>query len=277
MSGRFQGAGSDNQNLAGHCNGTITNGFIVACACRNYISHVFGKGLAMIAIRRANERGYTNLGWLDSRHTFSFGDYFDANHMGFGSLRVINDDRVKAGKGFAPHSHKDMEIISFVLKGALEHKDSLGNGSIILSGEAQRMTAGTGIQHSEFNPSTTEDVRFLQIWILPKETGVPPSYEQKQFGDDINGRLRLVAAADARDGSLKVHQDVDVFAAVIQKGQTVSHALTSSRKAWVQVAIGSVLLNGLALEVGDGAAISDETIIRIDAVSPAEILLFDMV
>ncbi len=230
----------------------------------------------MIKIRPAGERGHANFDWLDTRHTFSFGHYYDANHMGFGPLRVINDDRVEPGKGFAPHAHENMEIITYVLEGALEHKDSLGNGSIIRPGEVQRMTAGTGIRHSEYNPSETEAVHLLQIWIIPEKEGLAPGYEQKQFGDERKGRLRLIASPNARDGSLTVHQDVDVYAAVLEEGAEVSHALKPSRKAWVQVADGSIILNGEVLGPGDGAALNGETGVRIEATSPAEILLFDM-
>lgn len=230
----------------------------------------------MIQLRYAEERGHANFGWLNSRHTFSFGHYYDANHMGFGPLRVINDDHVSPGGGFDTHGHQDMEIISYVLGGALEHKDSIGTGSVIRPGDVQRMTAGSGIRHSEFNHSKEEEVHFLQIWIVPETDGLEPGYEQKNFGDERRGKLRLVASRDARDGSLKIHQDVDVFASVLEDGDVVTHALDSSRRSWVQVASGSIKLNGEQLRPGDGAAILDEAQVAIEATSKAEVLLFDM-
>lgn len=230
----------------------------------------------MIQLRYSEERGHANFGWLNSRHTFSFGHYYDANHMGFGPLRVINDDHVSPGGGFDTHGHQDMEIISYVLGGALEHKDSIGTGSVIRPGDVQRMTAGSGIRHSEFNHSKEEEVHFLQIWIVPETDGLEPGYEQKNFGDERRGKLRLVASRNARDGSLKIHQDVDVFASVLEDGDVVTHALNSSRRSWVQVAGGSVKLNGEQLRPGDGAAIWDEAQVTIEATSKAEVLLFDM-
>ncbi|HAT15890.1 MAG TPA: quercetin 2,3-dioxygenase [Microcoleaceae bacterium UBA11344] len=231
----------------------------------------------MIAIRKSAARGHANHGWLDSYHTFSFANYYDPNYMSFRSLRVINEDIINPGKGFGTHGHTDMEIITYVLEGALEHKDSLGTGAIIKPGEVQRMSAGTGIQHSEFNPSQTDPVHLLQIWLLPDTNGLPPSYEQRDFPlEERRGKLRLVAARDARDGAVKVHQDVDLYAAVLDKKSRVSHALQSNRHAWVQVARGSVLLNGLPLEKGDGAAVSDESELVIEATADAEILLFDL-
>lgn len=230
----------------------------------------------MIQIRYAEERGHANLGWLNSRHTFSFGHYYDADHMGFGPLRVINDDLVAPGGGFDTHGHQDMEIISYVVDGALEHKDSMGNGSVIRPGEVQRMTSGRGIRHSEYNHSKTEETRFLQIWIVPETNGLEPGYEQKDFGDERRGKLRLVASGNERDGSLKIHQDVDLYATILDDGETISHALESSRNAWVQIANGSVKLNGQQLSSGDGAAISNEDIVTIEATSQAEILFFDM-
>lgn len=230
----------------------------------------------MIRPRYAEERGHANFGWLNSRHTFSFGHYYDPNHMGFGPLRVINDDRVAPDTGFDPHGHRDMEIISYVLEGELEHKDSVGNGSVIQPGEVQRMTAGSGIRHSEYNHSKTDGVHFLQIWIVPETEGLEPGYEQKYFGDERRGKLRLVASGDARDDSLKIHQDVDLYAAVLNDGEVVSHAFDDSRRAWVQIASGTVKLNGEQLRPGDGAAISDEAAVTIEATSQAEILLFDM-
>ena len=232
----------------------------------------------MITIRHADERGAANLGWLNSRHTFSFGHYFDSQHMGFGPLRVINEDRVRPGAGFDTHGHCDMEIISYVLEGALEHKDSIGAGSVIRPGEVQRMSAGTGIRHSEFNPSRQDPVHFLQIWILPHSEGLEPSYEQKQFSDEEKrGRLRLIGSRDGREGSVTIHQDADLYASLLSDGQEVSHALRDGRKVWVQVARGTVRLNGHQLDAGDGAAISDERSVTIAGVSKdAEVLLFDM-
>ncbi len=230
----------------------------------------------MIAIRRANDRGRARFGWLDSRHSFSFGHYYDPAHMGFGPLRVINEDRVEPGKGFDPHGHRDMEIISYVLEGELEHADSIGNGSVIRPGDVQRMTAGSGIRHSEYNPSKTEGVHFLQIWILPAEEGLEPGYEQKAFGDERKDTLRLVASGDARDGSLKIHQDADLYAALLEKGETRSHAFAAGRKGWLQVARGSVSLGGETLAAGDGAALDDVGEITVTAAEDAEILLFDM-
>jgi redox-sensitive bicupin YhaK (pirin superfamily) len=232
----------------------------------------------MISVRRSDERGAANLGWLDSRHTFSFGDYHDARHMGFGPLRVINEDRVRPGAGFGTHGHRDMEIISYVLEGALEHKDSIGTGSVIRPGDVQRMSAGTGIRHSEFNHSDKDPVHFLQIWLLPERDGLPPSYEQKTFGDtDKRGRLRLVASRTGRDGSVTIHQDAEIFAAAIDRGETVSHALAGGRKAWVQVVRGAVAVNGEELRAGDGAQAKDVAKLDVSARSDgSEILLFDL-
>jgi len=231
----------------------------------------------MITVRKSEARGHANHGWLDSYHTFSFASYYDPNYMNFRSLRVINEDFVSPGKGFGTHGHSDMEIITYVLEGALEHKDSLGTGAVIKPGEVQRMTAGTGIQHSEFNHSQTDPVHLLQIWLLPDTKGLSPSYEQRDFPlAERRGKLRLVAARDARDGAVKVHQDVDLYAAVLDKGSRVSHALQPNRHAWVQVARGSVLLNGLTLENGSAAAVSGETEVVIDAAEDAEFLLFDL-
>jgi len=232
----------------------------------------------MIAVRHSDERGSAHLGWLESRHTFSFGDYYDAEHMGFGSLRVINEDRVKPGAGFGTHGHKDMEIISYVLEGALEHKDSIGTGSVIRPGDVQRMSAGTGIRHSEFNHSKEEPVHFLQIWLVPDQEGLPPSYEQKVFSNaDKRGQLRLIASRDGRNGSVTVHQDAEIFAAVLNKGETVSYALPNGRKAWAQVARGAVTLNGKNLVVGDGSGVKEVATLEIRAVSDdSEILLFNL-
>jgi redox-sensitive bicupin YhaK (pirin superfamily) len=231
----------------------------------------------MIDIRHADERGSVNLGWLDSKHSFSFGHYFDPDHMGFGPLRVINEDRVQPGEGFPTHGHENMEIISYVLDGALEHKDSIGTGSVIRPGDVQRMSAGTGIRHSEYNPSTEHPAHFLQIWIVPDETGIEPGYEQKAFAPaDRQGVLKLVAARDGRDGALTLHQDVDLYSSLLKDGDDVSLALRDGRRAWVQVARGSVQVNGEALEAGDGVALSNETALRVTAKSDTEVLIFDM-
>lgn len=232
----------------------------------------------MITIRSAQSRGTANFGWLDSRHTFSFGNYYDAKHMGFADLRVINEDKVTPGQGFGTHAHRDMEIISYVLEGALEHKDSIGTGSIIRPGDVQRMSAGTGIRHSEFNASQTEPVHFLQIWILPEQEGIAPSYEQKTFTEEEKrGTLRLVGSRDGREGSITIHQNVDLYAASLQDSDTVNHALTKGRVAWLQVVRGAVQLNEQMLTVGDGAAIKESQITLRGTSSDAEVLLFDMV
>jgi quercetin 2,3-dioxygenase len=231
----------------------------------------------MIAIRLSLERGKANFGWLDSRHTFSFGEYYDPNRMGFANLRVINEDRVIEGKGFTTHSHRDMEIVSYVLEGSLEHKDSIGNGSIIIPGDVQRMSAGTGISHSEYNASQTEPVHFLQIWILPEQKGIEPSYEQKNFAiAEKHGQLMLVGSRSGRDGSIVIHQDVDFYAAVLHEGESVSHHLATGRVAWLQVARGEITLNDRILKAGDGAAIEDSSIVLGGIDREAEILLFDM-
>jgi redox-sensitive bicupin YhaK (pirin superfamily) len=231
----------------------------------------------MIDIRHADERGSVNLGWLDSKHSFSFGHYVDPDHMGFDPLRVINEDRVQPGEGFPTHGHENMEIISYVLDGALERKDSIGTGSVIRPGDLQRMSAGTGIRHSEYNPSTEHPAHFLQIWIVPDETGIEPGYEQKAFAPaDRQGVLKLVAAGDGRDGALTLHQDMDLYSSLLKDGGDVSLALRDGRRAWVQVARGSVQVNGEALEAGDGAALSNETALRVTAKSDTEVLIFDM-
>jgi redox-sensitive bicupin YhaK (pirin superfamily) len=231
----------------------------------------------MITMRRATERGHANHGWLDSYHTFSFADYYDPREMGFGPLRVINEDRVQGGKGFGTHPHRDMEIISYVLEGALEHKDSIGTGSVIRPGDVQRMSAGTGVLHSEYNHSPDSLVHFLQIWIEPDQRGVEPSYEQKHFpAEDKRGRLRLVASPDGADGSVSIHQDARVFAAVLEAGDSVTHALADGRRAYVHVARGNVQVNGQALGAGDGAKIQGETQLRLSDGQQAELLLFDM-
>lgn len=231
----------------------------------------------MIAVRRADERGHFDHGWLDTRHTFSFADYDDPRFMGFRTIRVINEDRVKAGAGFPTHGHRDMEIISYVLEGALEHRDSLGTGSVIRPGDVQRMTAGTGVRHSESNSSPSKPVHFLQIWILPSRQGLKPGYEQKTFPDaDKRGVLRLIASPDGQDGSVRIHQDVRLFGSVLTAGEKVRHALGDGRHAWLQVARGAVTLNGMSLAAGDGAAVSEEREMAIEATTPSEILVFDL-
>ena len=232
----------------------------------------------MITIRHAADRGRADLGWLDSKHTFSFGDYRDSQHMGFGPLRVINEDKVAPGGGFPAHPHRDMEIISYVLEGALEHRDSTGGGSIIRPGDVQRMSAGTGIEHSETNASQTEPVHFLQIWILPEARGIAPGYEQKFFApEDKLNHLRLVACHDGRDGALTIHRDADVYASVLGAGVKATHDLRPGRIAWAQVARGSLALNGHEMKQGDGAAITDVRQIELmPHPDGAEILLFDM-
>lgn len=231
----------------------------------------------MVTVRRAAERGLSNLGWLDSRHTFSFADYYDPRHMGFHALRVINDDRVSPASGFGAHPHRDMEIVSWVLSGALGHKDSMGNGSTIRPGEVQRMTAGTGVVHSEWNDSPTEPVRFLQIWLRPERAHLEPGYEQKSFPPEaLEGALRLVASREGRDGSVTVHQDVSLYVARLSPGTSVSHTLAPERAAWVQVARGAVALNGAPLAEGDGAAVEGETAVELTAAAEAEVLVFDL-
>jgi quercetin 2,3-dioxygenase len=232
----------------------------------------------MITVRPARERGHADHGWLDSNHTFSFADYHDPKHMGFRALRVINEDRVAPGRGFGAHPHRDMEILSYVIDGALEHKDSMGTGSIIRPGDVQRMTAGTGVVHSEFNASKSELVHFLQIWILPEAQRLPPGYEQKTFSvDDKKGKLRLVASRDGRDGSVTVHQDMSLYAAVLDAGQTAELAIGKGRHAWVQVVRGEgVTVNDKTLGAGDGAAISDEAKLDVRASSASEVLVFDL-
>lgn len=231
----------------------------------------------MIRIRKANERGHFNFGWLDTYHTFSFGDYYDPSFMGFSSLRVINEDFVHAGRGFPTHSHRDMEIITYILEGALEHKDSMGTGSVIRPGDVQRMTAGTGVSHSESNPSTKDSVHLLQIWIMPNERGLQPSYEQKVFSEEQKqGKLCLIASETGRDGSVKVHQDTNVYAAILDEGQAVSKQLPTGRHAWLQVARGAISLNDDTLNQGDGAAVTDVSKIDVVGRRHSEILLFDL-
>ncbi|MGE5236870.1 MAG: pirin family protein [Acidobacteriota bacterium] len=232
----------------------------------------------MITVRAAAERGRTHLSWLDSRHTFSFNRYHDQRWMGFGPVRVINDDRVVGGGGFGTHPHRDMEILSYVLSGALEHRDSLGTGSVIPAGDVQRMTAGSGIQHSEFNHSESEEVHFLQIWIEPERQGLAPAYEQRSFPrEGKRGGWRLIASRDGRDGSLTIHRDVDVFATMLGAGEALSHELRPGRAAWLQVASGDVTLDGAThLGEGDGAAIERKTMLTLNAGHGAEVLLFDL-
>ena len=231
----------------------------------------------MIEVRKASERGHGDHGWLNSYHTFSFASYRDPKHMGFRSLRVMNEDRVAAGQGFGEHAHDNMEIVSYVLEGALEHKDSLGNGEVLKPGEFQRISAGTGITHSEFNPSDNEPTHFYQIWLLPKSQGIEPSYEQKHFTDaELNNALRVVASPDGRDGSLSIHQDANIYLSKLKNGNSISHNIPEGHYAWLQVLRGSVTLNGQALGTSDGAAISDETELNITANSDAEIMLFDL-
>ena len=231
----------------------------------------------MITVRRSGDRGHFDHGWLDTRHTFSFADYRDPAHMGFRSLRVINEDRVQPGQGFGKHPHRDMEIVSYVVSGALAHEDSMGNGSAIRPGEVQRMSAGTGVVHGEFNHSRTEPVHFLQIWILPASQGLPPGYEQKRFPDEEKrGRLRLVASPDGAGGSVTVHQDARLYAALLAPGQAVTHPLAQGRHAWVQVIRGEVEASGERLAAGDGAAVSGEPSLSLRGVQDAEVLVFDL-
>lgn len=232
----------------------------------------------MITIRPANERGAANFGWLDTRHTFSFGNYYDPNHMGFASLRVINEDKISPSMGFGTHGHRDMEIVTYVLAGALKHQDSIGNGSMIRPGDVQRMSAGTGIRHSEFNASSTEPVHLLQIWLLPAQAGIEPSYEQIYIApEEKQGQLRLIGSPDGREGSVTIHQDVNLYATRLANGNQVDHTLSPDRVAWVQVARGAVELNGHPLTAGDGAAVSDlEQLTLTGAAEEAEVLLFDM-
>ena len=230
----------------------------------------------MITVRNAGERGHASFDWLDTWYTFSFADYHDAQHMGFRALRVINDDTIAGGGGFGTHSHRDMEIITFVLSGALEHKDSMGNGRIIRPGEVQYMAAGTGVAHSEFNPSPTEPVHLLQIWILPDHKGAKPVYAEKTFAQAAPGQFYLVASKSGRDGSIPINQDVDVFIGKLCAGNHISHTLKPGRHAWLQVAEGEVKLNGQSLKAGDGAAVSDENKLVLESAGPAQVILFDL-
>jgi redox-sensitive bicupin YhaK (pirin superfamily) len=232
----------------------------------------------MLTIRKAAERGHAEHGWLDSHHTFSFADYYDPKHMGFGPLRVINDDTVAGGGGFPPHGHRDMEIISYVIDGALSHKDNMGNGSVIKPGDVQRMSAGPGVVHAEYNASKTEPVHFLQIWIIPEKQGLPAGYEQKYFSnDDKRGKLRLVASRDGADGSVRIQQDARLYATLLGAGQSVSHTIPRGRKGWLHVVKGAAALNGQPLGAGDGVAIDGEEQLTLTSPSEGELLLFDMV
>ena len=232
----------------------------------------------MIKIRKSHERGHANHGWLDTWHTFSFASYQDPGHMGFRTLRVINEDYVEPSRGFGTHPHENMEIITYVLDGAVQHQDSMGNGSVIRPGEVQRMSAGTGVTHSEVNPSDSERLHLLQIWILPEKQGLEPGYEQRAFPQQERaGKLRLVASRDGSEGSVTVHQDVKIFASILGEGETVEHSLPDGRHAWVQVARGSVALNDTELEAGDGAALSEERLLRLKGRSgEAELLIFEL-
>jgi redox-sensitive bicupin YhaK (pirin superfamily) len=231
----------------------------------------------MIQVRKSADRGHANHGWLDTYHTFSFADYYDPRHMGFRALRVINEDRVEPARGFDPHSHQDMEILTYVVEGSLQHRDSLGNGSVIRPGDVQRMSAGTGVRHSEYNPSPDEPVHLLQIWVLPEREGIEPSYEQKHFtADERRGRLRLLASRDGREGSLRLHQDVDLHAALLGPGEPASLALRPGRHAWLQVVRGAFDLGGRPLEAGDGAALSGEERVALEARTESDVLVFDL-
>lgn len=231
----------------------------------------------MIQIRKASDRGFADYGWLQTRHTFSFADYRDPRHTRFRTLRVMNEDTVQPGQGFGTHPHRDMEIVTYVLEGALEHKDSMGNGEVLRAGEFQRMSAGSGITHSEFNPSADEPVHLYQIWLLPADKGIEPSYEQKRFAEDErHNRFRLVASPDAAEGSLKIHQDVRIFLASLDDGARVAHDLPRGRHAWLQVLRGAASLNGQDLQAGDGVAVSNEATLEIRANESSEVMLFDL-
>lgn len=231
----------------------------------------------MFTIRRSQERGHANHGWLDSYHSFSFANYYDPQHMNFRSLRVINEDFIAAGKGFGTHPHNDMEIITYVLDGAIAHKDSMGNGSTIQPGDVQRMSAGTGITHSEFNPSADQATHLLQIWIMPEQVGIAPSYEQKQFPRETKqGKFALLASRDGRDGSVTIHQDLNLYATVLANGESVAMAINPDRHYWVQVARGAVTVNSEALNQGDAIGLSTEATLSISATDAAEVLVFDL-
>jgi len=231
----------------------------------------------MIQIRRSDARGHANHGWLNSRHTFSFANYYDPQFTGFHDLLVINEDRVTPGNGFDTHGHKDMEIISYVLEGALEHKDSMGTGSVLRPGQVQRMSAGTGVRHSEFNHSDTDPVHFLQIWITPKQKGIQPSYEEKDFSEsEKKNQLRLIVSPNGTNGSIKIHQDASIYATLLDEGKSVTHTLNANRKSWVQVVRGTLEINGEMLHPGDGAAIEGVQNIQLTAKKTSEALVFDL-
>ncbi|HEV3443635.1 MAG TPA: pirin family protein [Gemmataceae bacterium] len=231
----------------------------------------------MIQVRKAAERGHADHGWLNTYYTFSFADYYDPRQMGFRALRVMNEDRVQPGQGFGMHGHRDMEIVTYVLSGSLQHKDSMGNGSAIRAGELQRMTAGTGVRHSEFNDSPAEPVHLYQIWLLPERNGLKPEYEQRKFSEaDKQRRFRLVASPEGKDGSLTIHQDARLYLANVEEGTALNHALQSGRHAWFQVLRGSVTLNGQTLSAGDGAAISEERGLEVAGQQDSELMLFDL-
>jgi len=231
----------------------------------------------MISVRKSSERGAANIGWLDSKHSFSFGNYHDPEFMGFGSLRVINEDWIEPGQGFGTHGHQDMEIVTYIIDGALEHKDNMKNGSVLRSGDVQRMTAGTGVRHSEFNHSQSEIVHLLQIWILPEKQALEPGYEEKSFDRaDKTNRLRLIGSRDGRDGSLTIHQDMDLYATYLMAGFKLTHTFGPDRQGWLQVVSGRISVDGVSLSTGDGAAISELSKIDIEAGTDSEVLLFDM-
>lgn len=232
--------------------------------------------VAMMRIRRANERGHAKHGWLDTFHTFSFADYYDQEWMGFRSLRVINDDLVMPGRGFGTHAHQDMEIITYILSGALEHKDSMGNGRVIGAGEVQYMAAGSGVRHSEFNPAKDEAVHFLQVWIQPDRKGVPPRYAEKSFKGARTATLHLVTSKSGRAGSIAIHQDADLWLAKLNPAESVTHQLKPGRHAWIHVAEGEVSINGKTLSGGDAAATDDQGPLELSAVKPSQVLLFDL-
>ena len=239
-------------------------------------SAIHAHSLVMKIIRKSNERGHAEHGWLDSYHTFSFADYYDPQWLGFRTLRVINDDLIMPGMGFGTHPHRDMEIISYVLGGALQHRDSMGNGRVIRAGEFQYMAAGTGVEHSEFNPSTTEATRLLQIWIKPDAKGVTPRYAERNLAQAETGKLHLVASKTGRDGSMEIHQDADLLLGKLDAGQSVKHSLAKDRHAWVHVAEGEVSINGTKLSGGDAIAVGDEKVLEIVASKPSQVLLFDL-
>jgi redox-sensitive bicupin YhaK (pirin superfamily) len=231
----------------------------------------------MITVRPGDERGQTRTGWLDSRHTFSFNRYYDRNHIQFSDLRVINEDWVRGGAGFGAHPHRDMEIVTYIMKGALAHKDSTGGAGVIRAGEVQRMTAGTGLTHSEMNASPDEEVHLYQIWLLPDAPGLTPGYEQKAFApEEKQSQWRLVASPDGRDGSLTINQDTTLYLAALKSGESLSYTLPHARRAWLQVVAGEVTIDGHTLAAGDGAAIADESVVTVEANSDAEVLLFDL-